>query len=293
MSNYGLSATVMSRKGGSCNACGVQGNLGPADCIDGHKLRPRRQREIVIQQIKEYVLIMLGAPTVRIEFDDQALDMCVKQTLKVMEIYAPREFFTYYTFMTTPGKSIYKMPPEVGYIRTVEYQQTPNNNFFSAELGGSIPINYLNPGGSGGYGASGFIDPTQPMWGRLGEWTLYKQYERMYARSSSGIGGWEWVGGYRNIKLYPIPYRNTPVIVHYMPKCYDWEEVTLCMQEGALAHAKMILGRIRGKIKNPPGPNGGIQLDGDQLMQEGKEEYEKWKEDLVYRWGDIPPMRMG
>ena len=59
------------------------------------------------------------------------------------------------------------------------------------------------------------------------------------------------------------------------------------MQEGALSYAQEILGRMRVKFRNPPGPNGGVQLDGDLLLQEAKEEREKWKEDLIYRWGDL------
>jgi hypothetical protein len=59
------------------------------------------------------------------------------------------------------------------------------------------------------------------------------------------------------------------------------------MQEGALAHAKMMLGLIRRKFMNPPGPNGGIQLDGQMMYQEGKDEYEKWKEDLINKFGDL------
>jgi hypothetical protein len=64
------------------------------------------------------------------------------------------------------------------------------------------------------------------------------------------------------------------------------------MQDGALAHAKIMLGRIRSKIKNPPGPNGGIQLDGDALLQEGREDRTKWLEDLIVRYGDLPPITL-
>jgi hypothetical protein len=63
--------------------------------------------------------------------------------------------------------------------------------------------------------------------------------------------------------------------------------VTQAMQDGALAHAKIMLGRIRSKIKNPPGPNGGIQLDGDQLLQEGTEDKKQWQIDLLDRYGDL------
>jgi hypothetical protein len=238
---------------------------------------------------------MLGGPVIGIELDDQQLDMAVKQTLKIMEYFAPREYFTYYTFSTTPGQSVYEMPPDVGYVRHVAYRETTEYGFQAEDLGGSIPLEYFYPGGSGGGsgGLGGFMNPIQPLWGSAGEWVLYKNYERMYTRLSSSLGGWEWVNGYRHIKLYPIPFRPTRVIVHYMQKCKDWEDITLAMNEGALAHAKMMLGLIRRKYTNPPGPGGGIQLDGAQMYQEGKEEYEKWKEELIYKWGDILPISLG
>jgi hypothetical protein len=263
---------------------GIGSGLGPVDPLDKAKLGPRKSRDKVREQCKDYVLLMLGAPVIKIELDEQQLDLAVDQTLKIMEMYAGKEYYEYYVFNTTPGKSVYEMPPEVGYIRHVHYKATGTLTSQSNDLGGAIPIEYYT-GVSSFQG--GMVDPIQPVWGRMGEWTLYKQYEEMYSRISSALGGWEWVGGFKNIKLYPIPGRPVPVIVHYMQKMKDWDEVTQCMQEGALAHAKMILGRIRSKFTAPPGPGGGMQLDGQQILQEGLEEYKQWKEDLIYRYSDV------
>jgi hypothetical protein len=65
------------------------------------------------------------------------------------------------------------------------------------------------------------------------------------------------------------------------------------MIDGSTSKAKQILGRVRGKIKNIPGPNGGIQLDGDQLLQEGKEEWKEFEQRLIDRYGDIPYFFLG
>jgi len=269
----------------SCN------NLGPVDCPN--TIGPRRNRGKVIEQIKDYVILMLGGPVIDLELDDQQLDLAVKQTLKVMEYFAPREFFRYYTFATLPGKSVYKMPDDVGYIRNVFYRQTAEFAFQSTDLQGALPIEYFYPGGAYSSIQGGLIDPIQPIWGRMGEWVLYKMYERMYSRVSSGLGGWEFIGGYRYIKIYPIPYRAYHVIVQYMQRCNDWDDVILAMQEGALAHAKMMLGTIRKKYQGGLGPSGGMTLDGEAMYQEGKAEYVQFKEDLLFKWGDIPPIITG
>jgi hypothetical protein len=271
-----------------------QCSVGPLDCFDKGRLSPRRNRTKVREQIKDAVLLELGAPTVEVELDEQALDYCVDFALKVIEDYAPREFFDYYVFNTTPGKSVYELPPDVGHVRNVFYRETPQFGFSATDLGGSIPIEYFYPGGALADGGSGgIINPVQPIWGQMGQWVQYQMYADMYSRVSSGLGGWEWVGGYRHIKLYPIPCRSQAVMVHYLQRCKDWDCITQAMIDGSTSKAKQILGRVRGKIKNIPGPNGGIQLDGDQLLQEGKEEWKEFEQRLIDRYGDIPYFFLG
>jgi hypothetical protein len=270
----------------SCN------DLGPVDPLNKNKLGPRKQREKVREQIKEYCLHMLGAPVVKLEFDQQNLDFCVDQAMKVFEDYAGREYFSYYVFNTVGGKSIYEMPPDVGLIRNVFYKETGSFAFQSSDLQGSIPIEYFYPGGAYASIQGGLIDPIQPIWGRMGEWVLYRQYEQMYSRVSSNLGGWEYLGGFNTIKLYPVPFRNQKVIVHYMQKQKDWAEVTQAMQEGALTYAKEILGRIRSKYQSVPGAGGSVAMDGQQLLQEAREDRQKWFEDLIYKFGDLPYISM-
>jgi len=253
---------------------------------------PRRNRELVRQDIKDFVLAMLGAPMVRIELNEQNLDLAVDQSLKIFEDYAPREYFEYYVFDTTPGKSVYQMPPEVGLIRNVHYRESGSYGFQASDLDGALPLEYFAPGSTMQHS---FLDPVQPVWGRMGEWVLYKQYENMFSRISSSLGGWEWVGGFRHIKLYPTPCggRCNRVIVHYLQNCKDWMNVTEAMQMGALAFAKIMLGRVRSKYGNPLGPGGGLQLDGAALLQEGAEDLKQWRQDLLDRYGDVLGITMG
>ncbi len=289
MSNCcGGSAMIMGRSpqdycrtvnSGNGNGCGTGTGCDP-------KLGPRHNRGRIVNEIRDISLAMLGAPILDLEITDQQLEIAIDYVLKVMEYYAPREYFKYYTFLSTPGKSVYEMPPDVGYVRQVYYRQTPEFAFTASDLDGSIPIEYFYPGGAYASIQGGLIDPIQPIWGQLGSWNHYKSYERMYARMSSGIGGWEFVGGYRNIKLYPIPYRAFPIIVHYVQKCSDWETLTPAMIDGTVAFLKIMIGRVRSKFVNPPGPGGGLQLDGLQILQEGNEELKQWKEDLIYKYGD-------
>lgn len=283
------------------NSCGsttksTAQNCGNSDAckyVSAHdrSIGPRKHREKVREDIKDYVLLMLGAPVVKVELDSQNLDLAVNQSLKIFEDYAGREYFDYYTFSTSPGKSVYKMPDDVGVIRNVFYrEQGANFAFNSQDMGGVLPLEYFYPGSAGG--STGVISPIQPVWGNMGEWVLFKQYENMYARTSSQMGGWEWVSDLGYIKLYPVPCGCSTVMVHYLQKCKDWKEVTQAMQEGALAHAMIMLGHIRSKYASPPGPGGGMQLDGEYMKTKGWELKEKWQEDLIYKFGDLLPITM-
>lgn len=267
-------------------------DLGHADPLNKSKLGPRRQREKVREQIKDYILHMLGAPVVKLELDAQNLDFAVDQAMKVFEDYAGREYFQYYVFDSVPGKSVYTMPDEVGIVRNVFYKEVGNYAFQASDMGGAIPIEYFYPGGAYNSIQGGLIDPIHPIWGKMGEWVLYKQYEQMYSRTSSALGGWEFLGGTNTIKLYPVPYRVQKVMVHYMQRNKDWAEVTQAMQEGALTYAKEILGRIRSKYQSVPGAQGAVAMDGSTLIQEAREDRQKWFEDLIYKFGDLPSITL-
>jgi hypothetical protein len=278
----------LSCKSGCGNGGGSCGGLGPTDPI--YNIGPRKNREKVREQIKDYVLTMLGAPVLPLELDDQQLENSIDFSLQIFEDYAPAEYFQYYSFYTSPGQSVYELPPDVGFVRQISYKETANYAFSASDLGGVIPLEYM---GAGAYGSiAGGINPQQPVWGKMSDWVLYKQYEDMYNRISGQQGGWEYLGGYRHVKLYPVPYRTYPVIVRYLQRKPDFQIVTQAMQEGALAFAKIILGRIRSRIGNPPGPGGGVQLDGAVILAEGIQDKKDFEERLLVRFGDLLPIKM-
>ena len=110
MSSCGSNSTLFINRPTKDNS-GVNcacGDFNPAGrCNPG--IGPRKKREKVREDIKDFVLVMLGAPVVKIELDMQNLDAAVDQALKIFQDYAPREYFEYYVFNTTPGKSVYEL----------------------------------------------------------------------------------------------------------------------------------------------------------------------------------------
>jgi hypothetical protein len=284
-SSCGMSKT--SATVGPCNT-----STSPFGC-DVQGLGPRDNRDKVREKLRDYVLLKLGAPTLDLELDEQQVQLAIDEALYVVEEYAPREFFSYYTFATTPGKSVYEMPPDVGYIRNVYYKTTGSVPFNSTGLDGQIPLEYFWGNGLGLGTTGGFIDPSQPIFGRMGEWMVFKQSLQTYNRLSSQLGGWEFVGGYKHIKLYPIPCGCDQVIVHYIQRCKDWDRMYQSMAEGAYIYAGKMLAEIRSKYTNIPGPQGGQQLNGQDLMQRMIAAEDKWLEKLIYRWGEMGGITWG
>ena len=120
-------------------------DLGHADPLNKSELGPRPKRTQIRAQLRDYILNMLGAPAIKLELDEQNIDFAVDQALMIFEDYAGREYFSYHVFNTTPGVSVYKMPPDVGLIRNVFYKEMGNFAFQASDLDGAIPIGILLP----------------------------------------------------------------------------------------------------------------------------------------------------
>lgn len=61
-------------------------------------------------------------------------------------------------------------------------------------------------------------------------------------------------------------------------------QYTTLLTEGALAHAKYMLGRIRSKYKSPPGIKG-VMMDGEALVAEAKQDLADWKAEVLWECG--------
>lgn len=274
-------------------------NLLPEDETPGRQydcnVGPRFHREKIRSQIADYCIMMLGGPVIEIELDKQQISLAVNEGLKLLEEWAPSQFFKWYTFRTVAHQSVYEMPCQIGYIRSIEYMSPTCDG--ATELGGAMPLGWV---GDTGYGAGGLswgawgYNRNQPYWGYAGEWAVFKSYENMFERVSSRNGGWEFYEDLHKIKIYPTPYGNGGTVsVHYMEKKTDFKEATQFMQEYALALCKVMLGRIRGKYSSIVSAGDGVSLDAAQLLQEGNEEKKQLERDLVYKFADPVPIVMG
>lgn len=107
----------------------------------------------------------------------------------------------------------------------------------------------------------------------LTDYHLLQSYRKFSQRVLGTDGGWE-VTGNNKIRLKPTPKGSFPVVVRYLPSVDDFQipsHKEVCTR-ALIAEAKIIIGHTRRKML-VPSPDGGIMnLDGDALVTEGREE---------------------
>ena len=131
--------------------------------------------------------------------------------------------------------------------------------------------------------------------GGIGDFFLTQQYLEIMRRVLSNEGSWSVVNN-KYIQLYPAPTETpTPVIVEY--RALDSNTINHAyrnwIQRYALACAKGVLGRIRGKYRSLPGPGGGAQLDGGVLVGESSQEKKELMEELISEIEERPMFIVG
>lgn len=263
----------------------------PVHWADEECLSARPRREKAREEISDYVLLMLGAPVVRLELDIQQVTLAVDQALSKFEQFAPRKYFQYYYFTTSPESGRYKMPCDVGIIRNVIFQGVGTcgkNQVDYLGDGSVIPwVGGMFPGMTywgAGFGGSGAFGPWgYPSYGSLSEWNIFKGYQELFQRMTSSEPSWEF-GPDNTLQLYPVPRTSIGVGVEYLQRKKDWNSVDMWIKEYALALAKQMLGRIRSKFDRFVTPSGGVALDGPTLLSEGKEEKTALEEQLITRY---------
>lgn len=225
--------------------------------------------------LKFHILSQLGHPVTNVELVESQMEQVLRSTGNFVSTYFPlMEKFAY--FMTSPLQAEYPIPEDAYWIRDVAWSAAVSqiNDVFSAE---SFLFNIGNISGvqnilTDYHLLQAYRKFSQRILGTEGQWEF--KVARGTADSSNGVGN--NYGG--TIRLYPVPKGSFPVVVEYIPAVDTFrspqaQELTY---RAALAQAKIALGHARRKLSGIPGPEGGsITFDGESLVTEGREEYEK------------------
>ena len=197
---------------------------------------------------------------------------CIDEAVSKLDYHAPQWANQYAVFDASAGLNVYELPQfMINNLTYVGYKKDILGlNYTPGSLGFDLSLAFFN--------TNRFFQG-----GGIGDFFLTQQYLEIMRRVLSNEGSWNVVNN-QYIQLYPAPTQTpTEVIVEY--RALDSNTINHAyrnwIQRYALACAKGILGRIRGKYRTLPGPGGGSQLDGESLVRESKEEKQLLIEELM------------
>ena len=249
----------------------------PTGDIDSSKLNNNLevdgvQFNLFQQSIYDYVLAQLGHPIVSVELTPFQVKICMDEAISKLDYHAPQWANQFAVFDASAGINVYELPQfMMNNLNYVGYKKDILGlNYTPGSLGFDLTLAFFN--------TNRFFQG-----GGIGDFFLTQQYLEIMRRVLSNEGGWSVVNG-KYIQLYPAPAETpAPVIIEY--RALDSNTIHHAyrnwIQRYALACAKGILGRIRGKYRNLPGPGGGAQLDGGVLTQESTQEKQALMEELM------------
>lgn len=225
--------------------------------------------------LKLHALNSLGHPVVLVELIEQQMEEVLRSTGNFIAHYFALEE-RYAFFMTQPLQAEYPIPEDAYWIRNVSWDPSTTrlDDIFGAE---SFLFNIGNISGVQNllvdyHMLQSYRKFSQRILGNEGTWEF--KVERGDANSINGVG--TDYGG--TIKLFPVPKGSFPVVIQYLPSVDTFRspQAQEATYRAFLARMKMALGYARRKLSGIPGPDGGtIASDGEALVSEGKEEYEK------------------
>lgn len=216
--------------------------------------------------LKFHVLSQLGHPTVLVELAETQLEQVLRSTGDFVTRYFPlEERFAY--FNTIPLQGEYPVPEDAYWVRSVSWDPatTRIDEIFGAE---AFLFNIGN------------ISGIQNI---LTDYHLLLAFRKFSQRILGTEGQWHYtkttgVPGGDTIRLFPTPKSTFPVVIEYLPTVTEYRspQARELTYRAALAQMKIALGNARRKFGGIPSPDGStITFDGEALVREGIEEYDK------------------
>lgn len=237
------------------------------------------------KQLIEYVQLQLGDQIIDLELDPSHYEAAYQRTLGIYRQRAQNAYEESYSFMELQNHvNEYTLPQEVVTVRQI----------FRRTIGLST--------GSGTYAFDPFGAATLNVYmlnfnyqGGLATYDFYQQYVEQAARMFGGYINYTWNPVTKRLQLIRNPHGTGEVVLLWT---YNLKpEITLLadyqigqwFRDCMTGAAKMIIGEAREKFSQYAGPQGGSNLNGTAMKQEGQAMIDKCIEDLrLYVDGSQP-----
>lgn len=237
--------------------------------------------------LKREIKALLGGGGVRIELTDEQLDVAIDMAVENYRQRSTGAFEEAWLHLTLEqDQSVYKLPKEVQTVRKIfrrgHGQMGPtagaNLDPFSLAYANSYMLSAVR-GGGGGLLTYELQHQFQETVGRM----FGREINFNYNPVTKNLTLHRDVRGPEDVMLWAYHFRpEENLFADY--QCGPW------LRDWALSESKIMLGRVRGKISAIPGPNGPINLNGDALIQEGKQDQTQLIDDLRRRVDGSMPL---
>jgi len=223
--------------------------------------------------LKRYTLTSLGFPAVKVELTDEQMKEAIQSALNTMALFVGKKRYAY-----TPAymrQSEYDVPADCQTVIRVYY----NLPYLSA-LGNTSTALFSDFYLLASDLAVDIYESPVTFW-------CYLASREMLTKIYGTWTDFEVIEGGNRIRIYPAPLvREDILCIFYRSTEIDLSrDYANLFRDLSLAYSMRTLGRIRSKYQSglPSSGGNGIQLDGQQLLQDAKEEIARVKDELLKR----------
>ena len=239
------------------------------------------QKIDTLEKVKDWILTRLGHPLVTVELDDNQLNSCIADAIRIFTRYEyhNEQYLTVNLKYYKPGEGL---DLHEFHIMSVKDIATCADNIFGQQPDLFFGMYaYMGQGQGSPLFGMGRANP-------VGMWTLWHNAHEFYDLARKMVGSnpdYYWDKVTQHLRLMPEPHTNghdrymlLTVNAELPIEQYYGNDTVLRL---ALAEAKMLVGTVRKKFQGTTLLGGGT-LDTD-IYNEGKEEKDKLMEELIAR----------
>lgn len=232
---------------------------------------PRKVNDGEFLRTKDYIKASLGYPMVSVPVSEFQLNIAIEDALERWYMYMSHgsQYMAVDTWMfqTTQGQSLYKIDDciDPAKIRAVIYNPQ-NYSLFNIAFNQNFDFLFFT---------------TQEQIPELTTFYFAMMKQEFVNKVLGQEGTWDIVGSPPMLQLMPTPKGSISVGVMFakLPDESTLEKIGW-IRRFSLAKTKLMLGETLSRYSSIPGAMGDLQLNGNDLKAEGKEEIEKMENEL-------------
>lgn len=241
------------------------------------------------EQVRQGVLIALGANLVDVELGQEDVDFAINRALLKYRQRSANAVEEAYTFLTIqPDINEYTLPSETIEVRKLMRRRIGTGGTADSSYQGGIEYDPFDLAFTNLY-----LLQANTMGGLL-TFNLYNEYLNTASKMFGGDMDFTWNTVTKKLQIIRAPRAFEEVLMWvYM---YRPEELLfidpyagMWLLDCSIAYSKLILGEAREKFQSLAGPQGGISMNGSQLKAEGNAELALLEEQLkTFADGQMP-----